>query len=55
MKGGAGEHVVPICTVEAVGEGLSGLQRPHLGPPGDGLAALQLLTVERQQVDEVVD
>ena len=41
--------------MEAAAEGLSGLPGPHLGPPGDGLAALQLLAVERQQVDEAVD
>ena len=46
---------VPVCAVEVAAEGLSGLQGPHLGLPKDGLAALQLLMVERQQVDEAVD
>ena len=40
--------------MEAAAKGLNCLSGPHLGPPSDGFSALQLLAVERQQVDEVV-
>ena len=55
FEGGSGQQDIPVSAEKAAAEGLSGLHGTHLGPPGDGLCALQLLAVEEQQVDEAMD